>query len=120
MDAAFGSRTSVFTGCFHDDYKNLISKDPEALPTYAATGLSPAMLANRISWFFNLTGASVNFDSACSSSMLALDMAVQGLRSGDSDMVSSQPCSNGVVCCFLDILYIKLGIGWRHQLDPLA
>lgn len=88
METAFGSKTSVFTGCFHDDYKSMVSKDPEAFPTYAGTGLSQAMLANRISWFFNLTGASVNFDSACSSSMIAIDMAVQGLRSGDSNMVS--------------------------------
>ncbi|KAF2464560.1 reducing type I polyketide synthase [Lindgomyces ingoldianus] len=86
MDAAYGSKTSVFTGCFHDDYKSITGKDPEDFPTYAATGLSQAMLANRISWFFNLTGTSVNLDSACSSSMIALDMAVQGLRSGDSGM----------------------------------
>jgi acyl transferase domain-containing protein len=87
METTYGSSTSVFTGCFHDDYKSITAKDPEAFPTYAATGLSQAMLANRISWFFNLTGTSVNLDSACSSSMIALDMAVQGLRMRDSNMV---------------------------------
>jgi acyl transferase domain-containing protein len=46
------------------------------------------MLANRISWFFDLVGPSVNLDSACSSSMMALDHACKGLWNGDTTMVS--------------------------------
>ncbi len=68
-----------------DDYNHLVTKDVDDL--YAATGVSVNMIANRLSWFFNFIGPSVNMDSACSSSLLALDFAVQGLRNGDSDMV---------------------------------
>ncbi|KAF2006636.1 putative polyketide synthase [Amniculicola lignicola CBS 123094] len=86
LEVVAGTRTGVYTGCFSDDYKHIQGLDCENLPEYHATGTSVAMLANRISWFFNLTGPSVNLDSACSSSMMALDFACQGLRNGDSEM----------------------------------
>lgn len=82
-----GSKTSVYTGCFSNDYLTLLCKDPQAAPKYAAAGTAVAMLANRISWFFNLLGPSVNLDSACSSSMMAFDLACQGLWNGDCKMV---------------------------------
>lgn len=81
-----GSNTSVHTGCFTDDYKLQLIKDPEQMPRYTATGVSLSMLANRLSWFYNLTGPSVNLDSACSSSAMALDQACQLLRSRDCSM----------------------------------
>lgn len=68
----------------------MVVKDPEVLPKYAVTGLAMSLLANRLSWFFNLSGPSVNLDSACSSSMMALDLACQGLRNKDSTMVDSK------------------------------
>jgi acyl transferase domain-containing protein len=82
-----GSKTSVFTGCFTNDYSLLISKDPEGPRKHTAVGTQMNMLANRISWFFDLAGPSANVDSACSSSMMALDLACQSLWSGDSTMV---------------------------------
>lgn len=64
-------------------------KDTDLLPKYTATGVANSILAARLSWFFNLTGPCFNLDSACSSSMMAFDLACQGLRSGDSNMVWS-------------------------------
>ena len=87
MESVYGSKTGVYTGSMSDDYKHLVTKDVDDLPKYTATGVSLNMIANRLSWFFNFTGPSVNMDSACSSSLMALDFAVQGLRTGDSDMV---------------------------------
>lgn len=66
----------------------MVSKDPDLIPKHASTGLVLSLLAARLSWFFNLTGPCVNLDSACSSSMMAIDLACQGLRSGDSTMVT--------------------------------
>lgn len=60
------------------------------MPTYMATGIGASMLANRISWFFNLQGPSVAIDSACSSSATALDVACQALKSGACKMVSNR------------------------------
>ena len=87
MESANGSKTAVYSGCMTDDYRHLVCHDAESIPKYAAVGSTMSMLANRLSWFFNLTGPCVNLDSACSSSLMALDMACQGLRNGDSNMV---------------------------------
>ena len=87
LEKVDGSKTSVHTGSFADDYRVMTLKDQEGLPKHAATGASISILANRLSWFFNFNGPSVHLDSACSSSMMALDMACQGLRNGDSNMV---------------------------------
>lgn len=62
-------------------------KDLETLPKYAITEEALSLLANRISWLFNLRGPSMNIDNACLSSMVALDLACQGLRNRDSRMI---------------------------------
>lgn len=88
MEKAYGSSTGIYSGSMTDDYKSIITKDVDDMPKYTATGVSMNMVANRLSWFFNFTGPSVNLDSACSSSLMALDIACQGLRNGDASMVS--------------------------------
>ena len=81
-----GSNTSVHTGSFTNDYLLQLLKDPDTLPTYTAVGATLSMLANRLSWFYDLCGPSVNLDSACSSSAMAIDQACQLLRAGECDM----------------------------------
>ena len=84
-----GSRTSVHVGSFSREYETILLRDPELQAKYMATGTGTAMLANRLSWFFNLVGPSVAIDTACSSSLLALHLACHSLRSGESTMVGS-------------------------------
>ncbi|KAF7911845.1 uncharacterized protein EAE98_011788 [Botrytis deweyae] len=86
LNEASGTKTGVYTGSMADDYRFTSLKDPEDLPKYAVTGTAMSLLANRLSWFFNFGGPSINLDSACSSSLMALDIACQGLRNGDSSM----------------------------------
>ncbi|KAF2014351.1 hypothetical protein BU24DRAFT_481793 [Aaosphaeria arxii CBS 175.79] len=86
LSALLGSNTSVYTGSFTTDYQAQLTKDPATIPTYGATGGSASILANRISWFFDLKGPSVNLDSACSSSGMALDLACENLRNGNTNM----------------------------------
>ncbi|PYH86334.1 hypothetical protein BO82DRAFT_380441 [Aspergillus uvarum CBS 121591] len=81
-----GSDTAVYTGCFTNDYINLLQQDFELDQTHAAMGIAPSMLANRVSWFFNLKGTSMNLDSACSSSLIALHLAAQELHAGNCSM----------------------------------
>ena len=87
----YGSRTGVYTGTMATDYQDIITKDLHYMPKHTATGIAASMMANRLSWYYNLTGPSVNMDSACSSSLTALDFAVQGLKNKDSDMVCLSP-----------------------------
>ncbi|KAI2628557.1 hypothetical protein GGR54DRAFT_636275 [Hypoxylon sp. NC1633] len=86
MQNVAGSRSSVFVGCVGVDYNTLFDVDEEIQPIYKATGNADAILANRISWFYDLRGPSMTIETACSSSMVALHLACQSLRVGESKM----------------------------------
>lgn len=80
-----GSDMGVFVGSFCFDWAKVTLRDADAIPLYHATGTGQAMLANRLSYFFNLHGPSVTLDTACSSSLVALHQACQALRTGECD-----------------------------------
>jgi acyl transferase domain-containing protein len=88
MESVSNSMTGVYTGSFSMDYMLQLARDPECPPMYAAVGFGLSMLANRLSWFFNLRGPSVALDSACSATGMGTDIACQALRNGSCDMVS--------------------------------
>ena len=46
-----------------------------------------AIIANRVSYFFDFRGPSVAIDTACSSSLVAMHQGVQALRNGEADVV---------------------------------
>lgn len=50
------------------------------------TGNGTAMLSNRVSHFFDLRGPSLTIDTACSTSLVALHLACQSLKAGESSM----------------------------------
>ena len=52
---------------------------------FAVTSISLAMLANRISYHFNLKGPSTTYCTACSASLTAMHAAVTALQQGDCD-----------------------------------
>ena len=88
---ANGSKTAVYIGAFSQDYKSMLLRDPEYQGPYTVTGISLNMLANRISWFFNFLGPSIQMDTACSSSLVALHVACQALRNHESETVKQSP-----------------------------
>jgi acyl transferase domain-containing protein len=71
---------------FTRDYDRNVYKDMMSIPKYHVTGTGDAILANRISYIFNLNGPSVTVDTGCSGGMAAISHACQALRSGQSDM----------------------------------
>lgn len=71
-----------------DDYKRMVAQDPDNVPRLAVTGTFASILPNRVSWYFDLHGPSIHVDSACSSSLLALDLACQALHTGEASSVS--------------------------------
>ncbi|EFX02355.1 polyketide synthase [Grosmannia clavigera kw1407] len=83
LDHVSGSDMGVFVGSFCFDWAKITLRDPDALPLYHATGSGQAMLANRVSYYFNMHGPSVTMDTACSSSLVALHQACQALRAGE-------------------------------------
>ncbi|KAI1761226.1 putative polyketide synthase [Hypoxylon sp. FL1150] len=86
IEQCSGTKTSVHTGSFTDDYRSVLFQDPLEGHRYAASGIASSMLANRISWFFNLKGPSINLHTACSSSLTCLHLACEDLRTGATEM----------------------------------
>ncbi|KAJ5154650.1 uncharacterized protein N7500_010089 [Penicillium coprophilum] len=81
-----GSLTSVFSGACFRDYHDSLMQDVDNIPRYFLTGNGAAMFSNRISHFFDLRGPSLTVDTGCSTSLVALHLACQSLRSGESKM----------------------------------
>jgi acyl transferase domain-containing protein len=86
VDKIAGSKTCCFVGSFCGDYTDMLSRDPETMPFYQATssGHSRAIISNRLSYFFDLRGPSATVDTACSASLVALHLACQSIRAGES------------------------------------
>jgi hypothetical protein len=89
IDSLPGSNTAVYSGSMTNDYELLSTRDIYDMPHNSATGNGRTMLANRLSWFFDLQGPSIMMDTACSSSLTAVHLAAQALRSGECGMVSN-------------------------------
>ncbi|KAJ5382317.1 hypothetical protein N7517_000228 [Penicillium concentricum] len=81
-----GSSTSVFSGACFRDYHDSLMQDADNIPRYFLTGNGAAMFSNRISHFFDLRGPSLTVDTGCSTGLVALHLACQSLRSGESKM----------------------------------
>jgi hybrid polyketide synthase/nonribosomal peptide synthetase ACE1 len=81
-----GTQTGVFLGMMSGDYEDLLLEDLESVPKYVGTGVQRSMHANRVSYFFDWHGPSMSIDTACSSSMVAIYLAVQALRNGDASV----------------------------------
>lgn len=83
--AIAGSNMGVFIGGTASNYHLGTLKEVDQIPMYDATGNHQSIQAGRISYYFNLHGPSFTADTACSSGLYALHLAVQSIRSGDSD-----------------------------------
>ncbi|KAI1808969.1 beta-ketoacyl synthase domain-containing protein [Daldinia bambusicola] len=80
MSKLRGSSTGVFVGQMTSDYYDIVNHDVASAPQYTPTGVSRAIAANRVSYFFDWKGPSVGIDTACSSSLVALHQATIALR----------------------------------------
>lgn len=80
-----GSRTACYVGSFTSDYQQMTFKEPDFRHSYAATGVDPGLISNRISHAFNLNGPSIVVNTACSSSVYALHHACNALRNNECE-----------------------------------
>lgn len=60
-------------------------RDPDFRHNYAATGVDPGIISNRVGNIFNLKGPSFTINTACSSSIYAIHNACNALRARDCD-----------------------------------
>ena len=84
-----GSSTGVYVGFSANelyDYKRLISEvEPSSAPMATSGNIIP-IIAGRISYLLDLNGPSMVVDTACSSALVAVHLACQGIRSGDCEL----------------------------------
>jgi acyl transferase domain-containing protein len=98
--ALAGSRTAIFVGA-----------EPAGYVGDTFTGLSDAIIASRLSYAMNFNGAAFVVNTGCSSSAVALHLACENLRNGESDMV----LAGGVNACMHQELLVRL-----DQIDMLS
>ncbi|MDX1892074.1 type I polyketide synthase [Mycolicibacterium sp. 050158] len=81
-----GTEVGVFIGGFTLDYQLLQNQGRTSrfrFKTHSTTGMMLTMLANRISFAFDLRGPSMTIDTACSSSLVAVHLAAQSIWNGE-------------------------------------
>ena len=71
--AKYAKDVAVYVGAMYQQYQQCAEHDRIAPPS------SFSAIANRVSYFFNLQGASVAIDTMCSSAMVALHLACDSL-----------------------------------------
>ncbi|MEU3784504.1 SDR family NAD(P)-dependent oxidoreductase [Streptomyces sp900129855] len=80
-----GTDTGVFVGLSALEYGHLTTADPTRLTPWTSTGAAGSIVANRLSYLFDLHGPSLTVDTACSSSLVAVHQACRSLRDGECD-----------------------------------
>ena len=83
--AMAGANIGVYVGASSLDHGNLQVADLGAIDSHFMTGNTLSVLANRISYIFDLRGPSFTIDTACSSSLVAFAQAQAAIASGQID-----------------------------------
>jgi len=84
-----GKDIAVYAGSFGADWAQMQGKDVQDGGVYSFTGHDDFVLANRVSYEFDLRGPSMTIRVGCSSGLVALHLACESLQRGD--------CSGAIV-----------------------
>jgi amino acid adenylation domain-containing protein len=81
-----GSQTAVFVGIASNDYANVAQSDPRNVDVHTNSGSTLSIASNRIAYLFDFKGPAVSVDTACSSALVAINLACESIWSGESTM----------------------------------
>ncbi|MEV4091747.1 type I polyketide synthase [Streptosporangium saharense] len=82
-----GTASGVFLGAMASDYATLVYRHgADAVTRHTLAGLTRGILANRVSYVLGLRGPSLTVDTAQSSALVAVHLACESLRSGESSV----------------------------------
>jgi acyl transferase domain-containing protein/acyl carrier protein len=81
-----GSDTAVYVGVCTGDYGSRLLEDLPGIDAWTGIGAAACAVANRVSYALDLRGPSLAVDTACSASLVAVHLACQALRAGETDV----------------------------------
>lgn len=81
-----GSDTAVYVGIASNDYANVAQSDPRNVDVHTNSGSTLSIASNRIAYLFDFKGPAVSVDTACSSALVAINLACETIWSGESAM----------------------------------
>ncbi|OQE88936.1 hypothetical protein PENNAL_c0015G05170 [Penicillium nalgiovense] len=84
LEKVDGAPVACFVGSYASDYGDMQNRDAEDRPANCAIGVGRSIMANRLSYFLNAKGPSITIDTACSGSLVALDLACRSIQSGEA------------------------------------
>ena len=90
---------------------------------YSVSGISLAMLANRVSHYFNLMGSSATYCTACSAGLSALHAAMNALACGDCEQAlvgAVTYLGSGRLSSSLNLMGVISPEGTCHSFDAEA
>ncbi|CAF1428556.1 unnamed protein product, partial [Adineta steineri] len=112
MEKMNGSKTSVYIGQFSTDHAiTSFRMEPEHRSRFHGPNSLLYNAAARLSYHFNLQGPNVSLDVACSSSLEAVHLAVQSLRTKEADMA---------VCGGVNAVYSPETLLWNSIMGAVS
>ncbi|KAI1101771.1 hypothetical protein F4804DRAFT_334979 [Jackrogersella minutella] len=79
-----GKPIGCYVGTFGEEWQHMRDKDAQQVGNHLVTGSGDWMLANRVSYEYNLGGPSMVIRTACSASLIALHEACRAVQFGDA------------------------------------
>ncbi|XP_067208438.1 fatty acid synthase-like [Linepithema humile] len=102
-----GTKTGIFIGiCASESENTWFFEKPQVAAAFESY---KTLNANRMSYWLNITGPSCTLDSACSSSLFALECAYRSIRSGQCD-AAIVGCVNLCLNPYIALQFARLGI----------
>ncbi|EDQ92692.1 uncharacterized protein MONBRDRAFT_13438, partial [Monosiga brevicollis MX1] len=104
-----GSNTGVYVGTSVMEYLAANMGSPAALHAHTNPGLALCVIANRVSFFLGLRGPSMAVDTACASSITALDLATKAIEAGECE-IAIVGGTNNLLLPDLTVGYTQMGV----------
>ncbi|GAA1957194.1 type I polyketide synthase [Kitasatospora viridis] len=81
-----GTEAGMFFGAEVQEYGPRLHEAPDGLDAYLMTGNAPSVISGRVAYVLGSVGPAVTVDTACSASLVAIHLACQSLRAGESSL----------------------------------
>ncbi|WP_105971075.1 type I polyketide synthase [Streptomyces geranii] len=80
------ARVGVYAGLMNQDYITDPDRVPPELEGYVGTATAGSVAAGRVAYVLGLRGPAIIVDTGCSSSLVAIDLAVRSIRRGECEL----------------------------------